>query len=214
MMNQKGNEFKGLFGGANYKRFASFLGMGIEFYRKGVGAIKLSAGMKALDLGCGPGGVSFVLAETAHPQAEIFGIDISDDQLNYAQKFASRYKCKIQFNKQSMDELPYPDDYFDFVLTSMALHETPPEVRRDSIVEVSRVLKKNGRFVLVDWSKPKFGLLGIVWYPFTRWGQKNKDNWHNVYPELCKKQGLILENDHYINSLTRRQVFRKPGQTQ
>jgi hypothetical protein len=29
-----------------------------------------------------------------------------------------------------MDELSYPDEYFDIVVTSMALHETPPEVRQ------------------------------------------------------------------------------------
>ena len=37
-------------------------------------------------------------------------------------------------------------------MTSMAIHETPPEIRRAAIRETSRVLKKNGLFVLVDWS--------------------------------------------------------------
>jgi demethylmenaquinone methyltransferase/2-methoxy-6-polyprenyl-1,4-benzoquinol methylase len=87
-----------------------------------------------------------------------------------------------------MDELPYPDEYFDVVVTSMALHETPPEVRRKAIAQTARMLKKGGSFVLIDWSKPKFGLWGIVWFPMICWGEQNRDNWRNVSRFLDRRQ--------------------------
>ncbi|MDR0603305.1 MAG: hypothetical protein LBG80_03265, partial [Bacteroidales bacterium] len=66
-----------------------------------------------------------------------------------------------------------------------------------------------GSFILVDWSKPKFGLWGVFWFPMICWGTQNKDNWKNVYPELCRQNGLQLKEDCYINSIARRQVFIK-----
>ena len=110
-----------------------------------------------------------------------------------------------------MDELPFPDGHFDLVMTSMALHETPPAVRRAAITETARLLRPGGTFLLVDWSRPRFGLWGIIWYPFCRWGEGNRDNWNNVYPELCRERGLKLKEDDYINSISRRQVFVKEG---
>jgi demethylmenaquinone methyltransferase/2-methoxy-6-polyprenyl-1,4-benzoquinol methylase len=208
-MEKKGNEFRGLAGGKNYRNAARLFGFTDDFYRKGIGHLTLADGMRALDLGCGPGALSFALAERASPQAEIIGIDISEDQLNYARSRCSGYECRIRFENCSMDELPYPDEYFDLVVTSMALHETPPAVRRAAIEQTARTLRKGGRFILVDWSKPKFGWWGAFWFPMICWGKQNRDNWRNVYPALCLQNGLKPEEDRYINSIARRQVFRK-----
>ncbi|MDR1897924.1 MAG: class I SAM-dependent methyltransferase [Prevotellaceae bacterium] len=95
------------------------------------------------------------------------------------------------------------------VVTSMALHETPPEVRRAAIAQTARVLKSGGVFVLVDWSQPKFGLWGLVWFPMICRGMQNRDNWQNVYPALCGEHGLQRTEDRYLNSIARRQVFVK-----
>jgi demethylmenaquinone methyltransferase/2-methoxy-6-polyprenyl-1,4-benzoquinol methylase len=109
-----------------------------------------------------------------------------------------------------MDELPFPEDYFDAVVTSLALHATPPEVRRKTINEVSRVLKPGGIFGLVDWSRPRFGLWGLVWLPMLLPRMKG-DNWQNTYPDLCRQDRMELLKDEYVNSLVRCQVFRREG---
>jgi demethylmenaquinone methyltransferase/2-methoxy-6-polyprenyl-1,4-benzoquinol methylase len=183
--------------------------MGETFYRRGVGDVSLGKGMKALDMGCGPGAMSFALAETAHPEARITGIDLSEDQLAYAISQADSFDCKPEFRNMSMDNLDFPDNHFDVVTASMSIHETPPEVRRAALSETARVLKPGGIFILVEWSRPRFGLLGILWYPMVRFGKKNRDNWQNVYPDLCRDRGLTQESDTYLNSITRRQTFRK-----
>lgn len=208
-MTYKGREFKGITGGANYKRFASFFGIGTKFYQKALGDIDLGPGMKAVDLGCGPGALSFALAERAHESAVVIGTDISGDQLAYAGRHAGRFPCKLEFKKTSMDELPFPDGYFDLAMTSMALHETPPEVRRGAVREAARVLKPGGRFLVTDWSKPQSLFLAMLWFPMVFLGEKHRDNWDNTYPDLCQKSGLDLVQDGYINSFARRQVFVK-----
>ena len=207
-MKKKGNEFKGLAGGAGYKRGAAIMGFTNKFYDRAVGTDIPENPIVALDLGCGPGAMSYALAKKVHIGSTIIGIDISDDQLNYARAHADELPCKPQFINCSMDELQFPDQHFDIVMTSMALHETPPEVRRAAIKETARVLKPGGRFILVDWSKPKFGLFGILWYPFLL-SKSGRDNWNNAYKTLCENEGLMLEEDLYLTSAYRRQVFRK-----
>ncbi len=208
-MKGKGRAFTGLAGGAHYRRWVLLFGMGKAFYRRGIGGIGLGKGMKALDLGCGPGALSYALAEKAHPESFIVGIDLSATQVDCAWKGASSFPCAMEFRKMSMDELAFPDGSFDLVMTSMALHATPPEVRRAAIVETARVLKENGTFLLVDLGGPTAGLLGAVFYPLVSWGGKKEDNRDNRYPMICRACGLQQEEDGYINPFVRRQVFRK-----
>lgn len=210
-MNEKGNAFEGIAGGRNYKRLAKIFGMGESFYRRAVGDLALPRAARVLDLGCGPGALSLALAEKAGMQTVITGIDISHDQLQYAESRKDHYSCKLMFQYMSMDELQFPDGHFDLVMTSMALHETPPPVRRAAIAETGRVLKAGGRFLLVDWSKPRFGIKALVWFPMVCFGENNKDNWNNAYAGLCAEQGMQLLEDHYLDSMSRRQLFGKGG---
>ena len=209
----KGNVFNGIRGGKNYKRGASLLGLKTDFYKKGIGDIKPGKGMKALDLGCGPGALSFALAEKAYEDSLITGIDLSEDQLNFARKNSGQFRCSLEFRNISMDELPFPDNHFDIVMTSMALHETPPEVRRGAIKETARVLRKGGTFILVDWSRPVSVIMRVLWSPLLLSGKNSRDNWYNIYPELCAASGLQLKEDYYINSFARRQLFIKEGES-
>lgn len=208
MANEKGREFKGIMGGASYERWATLFGMGRPFYRAAIGDAEFAPNAHVLDLGCGTGSLSGAIAEKLDHTAVIHGIDISDDQLNYAREQHQEHRCKTDFIKCSMDALSFGDGCFDVVITSMALHETPPAVRRGAIKEAARVLKRNGIFILVDWSRPKLGLLSAIWLPFLFFSDW-KDNWNNVYCQLCDEQGLKLREDYYVNSLVRRQLFVK-----
>lgn len=207
----KGREFKGLAAGAHYNKWGALFGFTPQFYCNGVGKLSYQTPVTVLDLGCGPGSLSFAFAEKAPDGSSIYGIDISDDQLNYARQHTEGYGSKIEFIKCSMDALTFPDNHFDIVMTSMALHETPPQVRRDAIKEVSKVLKPGGIFILVDWCKPKLGLWGAIWLPMVYFKSDayKKDNWNNAYKEICEKQDLQTVEDYYINTIARRQVFKK-----
>ena len=207
-MEYKGREFKGVNGGAWYDRMAVMFGMGTGFYARAMEGIELNAGQRVLDLGCGTGSASLALASLAGPGVHIDGIDISDTQLNHAKTKASKVDGQVTFHNCSMDELSFANETFDLVVASMSLHETPEQIRRRALAEVNRVLKPGGSFILIEWSRPKPGLMSAVWLPFLFFGQW-RDNWHNTYADICSSHGLHCEADHYLNSLLRRQIFYK-----
>ena len=214
-MEHKGRSFDGAASGASYLFWTRIFGFTPSFYANAAEKPDFPPGVTSsniivLDLGCGPGPLSFALARKLEAGATIYGLDISSDQIAYAQQHSHSYPCSLTFSVASMDEIPFCDSYFDLVMTSMALHETPPSVRRKAIAEAARVLKPEGRFLLIDWCRPRIGLLSLIWLPMLLVARgKDRDNWDNVYKTLCEQQNMTLADDRYINSIARRQVFIK-----
>ena len=167
---EKGRSFEGIWGGRNYEALASAFGMGPRFYERALEGLVLAPGMKALDLGCGPGGLSFALGARSPVDTQIHGVDLSVDQLDLASRRAGRVSCSLRFHRCSMDELPFPDGEFDLVMTSMALHETPPEVRRRTVGEVARVLREGGGFSWWTGAAPTWDSGGPCGSPWSAGG--------------------------------------------
>ena len=103
-------------------------------------------GMKVLDVGCGTG----LDLELYHQEGCIVhGVDLSPGMLKVARrKFGESVDLKICDAAQ----MPYEDETFDLVLSTLTLHEMPFEVRGDVIQEMIRVFKKDGRLLLTDFS--------------------------------------------------------------
>jgi len=59
-----------------------------------------------------------------------------------------------QAHVEAAENMPFPDNQFDLVHTSAALHEMEPSQLRQILKEVYRVLKPAGVFTLVDFHVP------------------------------------------------------------
>lgn len=94
---------------------------------------------KVLMLGCGTGEESIILKE--HGASEIVGIDISEVSIKVAKETYS----DLEFLIADMHKLPFEDESFDFVYSSLVIHysEYPEQVYK----EVYRVLKNNGEML-------------------------------------------------------------------
>jgi len=207
-MSEKGNEFGLLYGGRNYDIFATLLGFGHSYYEKAAGELPLEKGMKVLDLGCGTASLDIEIEKKAEHTCKVYGIDLSDTQLKYAHSKTKGMEEEISFYKGTMDELPFKNDAFDIVVTSVAFCETDEEVRRGSIKETSRVLRNGGYFVLIDCARPRMALTSVMLLPFFML-KTNEDNWNNTYVEICKNNGLVLDKEAYLKSYIRCQRFKK-----
>ena len=205
---EKGRSFDGWFSGRMYEWGTGLAGLRLRFMRTAAMAMPLRPGMEVLDLGCGTAALGRAVAERVGPEGHVVGVDLAEKQLDYARFVTADSSVPFTFHQASMDALPFEPGSFDAVLSSLAFHEVPSEVRRGALTETARVLRPGGFFGLVDWSRPRFGLSALFWLPVLLF-EHNSDNWKNTYPDLCQARGLIQETDVYIGSAIRCQVFRK-----
>lgn len=106
-------------------------------------------GRRVLDVGCGKGRFARILAEH-HPQAEVWGLDLSLAMLRFVPSGVRR--CA-----GSMTELPFPDGIFDAAYATESL-EHAVEIDR-AVDEICRVVKPGGRIVIIDKNREAWGRL-------------------------------------------------------
>jgi demethylmenaquinone methyltransferase/2-methoxy-6-polyprenyl-1,4-benzoquinol methylase/phosphoethanolamine N-methyltransferase len=82
---------------------------------------------------------------------ETRGIDPAPEMVELARQKAVRAGVRVQFDVGVIERLPYPDDHYDVVLSSLMLHHLPDELKRRGLAEVRRVLRPGGRLVAVDF---------------------------------------------------------------
>lgn len=102
---------------------------------------------KVLDLCCGSGQTTqFLVKRSRH----VTGLDASPLSIQRAKKNVPEAEYLEAFAEQN----PLPDQSFDVVHTSAAMHEMQPQQLRKILQQVHRVLKPNGVFTMVDFHAP------------------------------------------------------------
>ena len=98
-------------------------------------------GLAGLDLGCGEGHNTRLLAERG---ARMTGIDISPAFVRYAREVEEAHPSGIRYEVASAVELPFEGTSFDFVTAFMSLMDIPETER--VLAEIFRVLRPSGFF--------------------------------------------------------------------
>ena len=114
---------------------------------------------RILDLGCGRGAVLLMAAKLL-PAGEATGVDLwkTSDQSGNAMDVARRNAelegvgGRVELHTADMQRLPFGDESFDIVLSSLAIHNIEDaQGRLRTINEAVRVLKPGGRLLLADF---------------------------------------------------------------
>ena len=63
----------------------------------------------------------------------------------------------VDFREGSADALPFADERFDVVLSTVMLHHLPKAVRAAAVLEMRRVARPNGRVLLIDLAGSRNG---------------------------------------------------------
>ncbi|MDI7275646.1 MAG: methyltransferase domain-containing protein [Anaerolineae bacterium] len=115
---------------------------------------------RVLDVGTGTGALASVVAQST-AAGQVVAIDPTLQMLRRAQENAARagLSARISFCRGSAEDLPFGNESFDVILTSMAMHHT--DVRK-TLAEVARVLRRGGRLAIADVARnPRWeGALG------------------------------------------------------
>lgn len=106
----------------------------------------ISAGDHLLDLGCGNGR----LYEWLKPkQISYIGVDQSEGMIQQARANFP----EARFEEGDMADLHFTDQSFEVIMSIAAFHHLPgKKLRRQSVAEMHRLLKKDGRLILTVWN--------------------------------------------------------------
>ncbi len=104
---------------------------------------------KTLDVCCGAGTNSLYMAKSGF---SVTAIDISPTAIRYAKKESDREKIMIDFMVQNFVNLSFIDEIFDFMFDMGCFHHVGVIDRINFIEGISRVLKRNGLYLLTCFS--------------------------------------------------------------
>lgn len=119
--------------------------------------VRLTPGESVLDVGCATGSLAIAAKRRLGDESVVHGIEPSPAMVRRARRKASRARLDVTFEEGTAQDLPYADGAFDVVTSTLVLHQLPHDAWRPSLAEMRRVLRADGRLLLVDISTDSDG---------------------------------------------------------
>jgi len=158
--------------------------------RELVDVIDVHPGAKILDMCCGTGSTTFILADKVGGQGRISAIDLSTGQIEKARK--KNRSVNIDFSVMDAENTSFLEDEFDFVFIPHALHELERNTRLAILKEARRILRHGGMLVVLEMDTPStlfwrlcIAFFWFYWLPFNPETPTRKDlNKHGLVNEI------------------------------
>jgi demethylmenaquinone methyltransferase/2-methoxy-6-polyprenyl-1,4-benzoquinol methylase len=133
------------------------LSCGTDFYWRKCAANMVASWRprKIVDLATGTGDLALAVQKKL-PDAEVTGVDFVPEMLELA-----RRKGVPETILADAMKLPFPDASFDCVTIAFGLRNM--ENWRDALVEMSRVLKRDGRLLVLEFSMPTVSIVRTIY---------------------------------------------------
>lgn len=160
----------------------------VNFRQLALQGLTIHSDTKILDLCCGSAQATQFLVKYSQ---NVIGLDASPLSLQRAR----RNVPQAQYVEAFAEEMPFADNDFDLVHTSVALHEMESEQLRKILKEVYRVLKPGGVFTLVDFHNPTNPLFVPGIWVFL-WLFETQTAWNLLktdLPKLLEETGFIVD---------------------
>lgn len=127
----------------------------LDIAQKTIRLMDLRPGERVLDLGCGSGWATRLLARlvanTSESSGQVVGLDISDQMIRQARAESKEFK-NVLFLCGSAQQIPWEGNFFDNVLSIESSYYYPDQGR--ALQELFRVMAPRGRlFILINLYK-------------------------------------------------------------
>ena len=181
-------------------RFAS-LGRIQKIHRGTISLANLRPGESVLDIGCGTGDLILAIEKGIGRQGTLVGLDVESVMIAQAKQKASKAGSQATFQVASIDEIPYPDAAFDLVTSTAMIHHLTPDQVEKGLLELNRVLKPNGRLLIVDINTARRSLISRL--PGHR-QLARQDRMQDEMPTLLRTAGFsrIKTGSHPFKALS------------
>jgi ubiquinone/menaquinone biosynthesis C-methylase UbiE len=123
-----------------------------ELQRRITDLAQFQPGETVLDVGCGTGTLALEAYAHVGVKGRVSGIDPGPKQIARARSKAGRADLPIDFQVGVIEQLAFPDQSFDVVLSTFMMHVLPDDLKRQGLAEIARVLKPGGRLVIADFA--------------------------------------------------------------
>lgn len=147
-----------------YDVFSHFYDFFIQLHSKDTGSelrdflIKkagISPGDKVLDICTGTGSVTLVAHKVITAKGLVVGLDFSYGMLHKARDKARKKRLSSLYQVMGdVSAMPFKKNVFECVICSHSMYELKSEARMKALNEIWRVLKENGRFIMMEHCKP------------------------------------------------------------
>jgi len=178
---------------------------GLEATHKLLESCHIDKSLKLLDIGCGKGTTSVLLAQKY--DCTVVGLDLSEDLLSQATALAKRkgLEDKVSFRLGDALKLPFADNEFDGTVGQAVLILVGD--KKKAIQEALRVTKPGGYlgWLELSWKKPptKEFLDGVsnVICAYCMLGVETFENWKKLFNEAGVKELKTLDYSQEFNGL-------------
>jgi ubiquinone/menaquinone biosynthesis C-methylase UbiE len=168
------------------------LGRQAEYDQRIVSLLDLDGSHRVLDLGCGTGVLTRMIANRLDSAAggAAVGIDAAAGMIAVARKKRAAVNCIFQ--TMAAENLSFEDGAFDAVVSSLFFHHVPLDLKAKALSEAWRVLRPGGQLVIADMHVPGTWMGALVSH-VSRWffmQPQIGENIRGVLPGLIEAAGF------------------------
>lgn len=154
-------------------------------------AARIGDDTKLLDLGCGTGTLT-IWVKQRHPGAEVHGLDGDPEILARARSKAAAAEVEVELREGLSFELPYPDQSFDRVTSSLFFHHLSRDDKVRTLAEARRILRRDGELHIADWGQPRDPVMAVLARSIALLDgrEQTADNLSGRLPDLVRDAGF------------------------